>query len=93
MLGSLLAVLAATTPTAIDAERAFGAEARQQGQWTASRHYAHPDAVMFTPQATWARDFSKEKGSCRALTLVAERQLRVLRRPARGQYRPVAKRG
>lgn len=61
MLGSLLAVLAATTPTALDAERAFGAKARQQGQWTASRQYAHPDAVMFTPQATWARDFLKGK--------------------------------
>lgn len=61
MLLSLLAVLSAATPNAVDAERAFNQAAQQKGQWTASREYAHPDAVMFTPQAIWARDFLKGK--------------------------------
>lgn len=61
MLTFLLAVLGTATPTAVDAERAFGLDARQSGQWTASRRYAHPDAVVFTPQAIWARDFLKDR--------------------------------
>ncbi len=61
MLLSLLAVLSAASPNAVEAERAFYQEAQQKGQWTASRQYAHPDAVMFTPQAIWARDFLKGK--------------------------------
>ena len=32
-------------------------DAQRQGQWTATRAYADPDAVMFTPQAIWAREF------------------------------------
>ena len=54
-----LAALGATGITAIDAERAFARDAQKKGQWTASRAYADPDAVMFTPQAIWARDFLK----------------------------------
>ena len=61
MLTLFLAAIGATGPTAIDAERAFNRDAQQNGQWTASRLYAHPDAVMFTPQAIWARDFLKGK--------------------------------
>ena len=57
MLILLLAAVAA--PSAVDAERAFARDARRNGQWTASRAYAGPDAVMFTPQAIWARDFHK----------------------------------
>lgn len=59
MLITLLALLAAAPPTAADAERAFNRDAQARGQWTASRAVAHPDAVVFTPQATWARDFLK----------------------------------
>ena len=59
MLTLLLAALGATAPTAVDAERAFARDAQIKGQWTASRAYADPDAVMFTPQAIWARDFLK----------------------------------
>lgn len=59
MLTLLLAAAAAATPTAVDAERAFSRDARTKGQWTATRAYAAPDAVMFTPQAVWARDFLK----------------------------------
>ena len=61
MLLSILAGLAGATPNAVDAERAFNRDARKNGQWTASRLYAHPDAVMFTPQAIWARDFLKDR--------------------------------
>src|SRR5215210_73251 len=54
-------LLAAAVPTAIDAERAFARDAQRIGQWTAFRKYADPDAVMFVPQAVWARDFLKDK--------------------------------
>jgi hypothetical protein len=54
---SLLA--AAAIVTALDAERAFARDAQRMGQWTAFRKYADRDAVMFNPQAVWARDFLK----------------------------------
>jgi hypothetical protein len=50
---------AAPVPTAIDTERAFAADAQRIGQWSAFRKYIDHDAVMFTPQAVWARDFLK----------------------------------
>jgi hypothetical protein len=59
MIAALL-LAAASTPSAIDAERAFAADAQRIGQWTAFRKYADRDAVMFTPQAVWARDFLKD---------------------------------
>ena len=52
-----LLLAAAAVPTAVDAEHAFAADAQKIGQWSAFRKYAHHDAVMFTPQAVWARDF------------------------------------
>jgi hypothetical protein len=52
-------LLAASAPTALDAELAFARDAQRIGQWTAFSKYADPDAVMFTPQAVWARDFLK----------------------------------
>jgi hypothetical protein len=52
-------LLAAAAPTAIDAENAFARDAQRIGQWTAFRKYADRDAVMFNPQAVWARDFLK----------------------------------
>ena len=52
---------AASLPTAVDAERAFAADARRIGQWTAFRRYADKDAVMFTPQAVWAQQFLKDR--------------------------------
>jgi hypothetical protein len=54
-------LLAATLPTAVDAERAFAADAQKIGQWTAFRKYSDRDAVLFTPQAAWARDFLKDR--------------------------------
>ncbi len=59
MLTLILAAAGAAAPTAIDAERAFSRAAQRNGQWTASRAYADSDAVIFTPQAIWARDFLK----------------------------------
>ena len=50
---------ASAVPTAIDAEYAFARDAQRIGQWTAFRKWADKDAVMFTPQAVWARDFLK----------------------------------
>ncbi len=54
----IIAVLiaAAAPATAIDAERAFARDAQRLGQWTAFRKWADRDAVVFTPQARWARD-------------------------------------
>jgi hypothetical protein len=59
MIAALL--LAAAAPTAVDAERAFARDAQRIGQWSAFRKYADPDAVLFTPQAVWARDFLKDR--------------------------------
>jgi hypothetical protein len=50
-------LLAAAAITAVDAERAFAADAKKIGQWTAFRKYADETAVMFTPQAVWAQEF------------------------------------
>lgn len=52
-------LLTASMPSVIDVENAFARDALRLGQWTAFRKYADPDAVMFTPQAAWARDFLK----------------------------------
>lgn len=59
MIAALL--LAASTPTAIDAENAFARDAKKVGQWTAFRKWADHDAVMFTPQAIWARQFLQDR--------------------------------
>jgi hypothetical protein len=58
---ALFLAAAASMPTAVDAERAFARDAQRLGQWTAFRKYADRDAVMFTPQATWAREFLKDR--------------------------------
>ncbi len=68
MLLLLLAAAAAPTAlgaaparTAVEAERAFARDAQRHGQWTAFRAYAHPTAVMFTPQVVWAHEFLRGK--------------------------------
>ena len=58
---TLFLLAAAAAPTAIDAEYAFARDAQRIGQWAAFRKYADRDAVMFTPQAVWARDFLKRR--------------------------------
>jgi hypothetical protein len=54
MIAALL--LAVSAPSAVDAEHAFARDAQLLGQWTAFRKWADKDAVVFTPQAAWARD-------------------------------------
>jgi ketosteroid isomerase-like protein len=43
--------------SAIDAERAFAADAQRNGQWTAFRKWSTPDALMFVPQPVNARAY------------------------------------
>ena len=47
-------------PSALDAERAFAADAQKLGQWTAFRKWGASDATMFVPQPinaqTWLKD-------------------------------------
>jgi hypothetical protein len=54
-------LIAAAAPNAVDAELAFARDAQRIGQWSAFRKWTHRDAVMFTPQAVWARDFLKDR--------------------------------
>ena len=62
MIAALLLAAAEPAPmTAIDAERAFVADAQRLGQWTAFRKYAAPDALMFVPQPIKAHDFLKDR--------------------------------
>lgn len=49
-------ILAAAQPmSAIDAERAFAADAQKIGQWTAFAKWSAPGAVMFVPKLVSAR--------------------------------------
>ena len=57
----LALLLAAATPSAVDAEHAFARDAQRIGLWSAFRKYAGRDAVMFSPQAVWARDFLSDR--------------------------------
>lgn len=52
-----LFLAAASLGSAVEAERTFARDARRLGQWTAFRKWSDHDAVMFVPQATWARDY------------------------------------
>ncbi|GAA4033108.1 hypothetical protein GCM10022281_11100 [Sphingomonas rosea] len=61
LLALVLAAAAPPPATALDAERAFAADAQTSGQWTAFRKWADPTAVMFTPQAIWAQEFLKDR--------------------------------
>lgn len=59
MIALLLMEAATPAPStgALAAEYAFIESAQKDGQWTAFRTFAHPDAIMFTPQAVWAQQF------------------------------------
>ena len=57
----LLGATDAQAMTALDAERAFAADAKTLGQWTAFRKWSTDDAVMFVPQPTNAHDFLKDR--------------------------------
>lgn len=58
----LLLLAAATAPqTPVEAERAFAADAKSIGQWTAFRKWSTDDATMFVPQPVKAHDFLKDR--------------------------------
>jgi len=59
MIAGLLLFAAAPVTTAVDAELAFARDAKRIGQWSAFRKWVDRDAVMFTPQAVWAKTFLK----------------------------------
>ena len=61
MIIAALLLAAAPVATAVDAEKAFSADAQKIGMWTAFRKYADRDAVMFTPQAVWVQQFLKDR--------------------------------
>ena len=61
MIEALLLAAAEPAMTAIDAERAFVADAQKLGQWTAFRKWATADAIMFLPQADSAQEWLKGK--------------------------------
>lgn len=71
---ALLMLAAAAGPGSLDVERSFERDAQRIGQWSAFRKYADKDAVMFAPQAVWARDFlANRKDPSRAIRWHAER--------------------
>jgi ketosteroid isomerase-like protein len=62
MIVALVLALAAETPVA-DAERDFAVQATNEGQWTAFRATAAPDAVMFVPQKVMAQTWLKGRAN------------------------------
>ena len=68
MITAALLLGTAAVPTAIDAERAFAQDAQRIGQWDAFRKWADRDAVIFTPQATWAQTALPQKNPPKAIT-------------------------
>src|SRR3546814_14659984 len=53
--------LAANPSAFIAAEIRFAQRAQEEGQWTAFRETAHPDAVMFVPERVKAQDWLKSQ--------------------------------
>jgi hypothetical protein len=61
LLAAQVAAAAPAPQTAIEAERAFAADAQKLGQWTAFRKWSAPNALMFTPQPVKAHDFLEDR--------------------------------
>jgi hypothetical protein len=61
MLPILLLLADVPQMTAVDAERAFAADAQRDGQWTAFRRWAADDATMFAPQPVKTQTFLKDR--------------------------------
>lgn len=53
----LLAAVSMSSPSVVDAERAYAAMAQEKGQWTAFRATAAPGAIMFVPDPVDAAEF------------------------------------
>src|SRR5438309_4389081 len=50
-----------SSPSVVDAERAYAAMAERKGQWTAFRATAAPGAILFVPDPADAADFLKDR--------------------------------
>ena len=61
MFPLLLAAVSMSSPSPVDAERAYAAMAQKVGQWTAFRATAAPGAVMFVPDPVSAAEFLKDR--------------------------------
>ena len=61
MIALLLAAESMSSPSVVDAERAYAAMAQKIGQWTAFRATAAPNATMFVPDPVPAADFLKDR--------------------------------
>jgi hypothetical protein len=57
----LLAAVSMSSPSVVDAERAYAAMAQGKGQWTAFRATAAPGATIFVPDPTDAAGFLKDR--------------------------------
>ncbi|HWC57269.1 MAG TPA: hypothetical protein VG434_09920 [Sphingomicrobium sp.] len=57
MMLLLLAAVSMSSPSVVDAERAYAAMAQEKGQWTAFRATAAPGAIMFVPDPVDAAEF------------------------------------
>jgi hypothetical protein len=57
----LFAAVSMSSPSVVDAERAYAAMAQAKGQWTAFRTTAAPGAVMFVPDPVDAAEFLKDR--------------------------------
>jgi hypothetical protein len=61
ILALLLTAADPAPKDAIEAERAFAADAQKLGQWTAFRKYAGSSAVMFVPKAVNAQEWLRDR--------------------------------
>jgi hypothetical protein len=57
----LFSAASMSSPSAVDAERAYAAMAQQKGQWTAFRATAAPGAIIFVPDPVDAATFLKDR--------------------------------
>lgn len=74
MIAVALLVAAAAVSGAVDAERAFASRAQTEGQWTAFRAFAAPDALMFGPEPTNAHQLLKDAKNPRVAVMWWPRQ-------------------
>lgn len=57
----LAAAVSMSSPSVVDAERAYAAMAQRIGQWSAFRATAAPGAILFVPDPADAADFLKDR--------------------------------
>jgi hypothetical protein len=57
----MLAAVSMSSPSVVDAERAYAAMAQEKGQWTAFRATAAPRAIIFVPDPANAAEFLKDR--------------------------------